>query len=178
MLESASRGGFPPGPQGVSLPGGFSLPGTFSLPGGVLPAQGVLPAGGVLPARGSLPAGGFLPARGFSGEPPLWTEWMTDTCKNITLATTSLRPVIKLLPQSPASSAHLPQAATRSMCLYGERLHRSLTVIGSKPEGFKSARLKHASFWQRGTEDSGGGEGWRANRGRGEGQGCNKKALF
>ena len=26
--------------------------------------------------------------------PPLWKEWMTDRCRNITLATTSLRPVI------------------------------------------------------------------------------------
>ena len=26
--------------------------------------------------------------------PPLWTEWMTDACKNITLAKTSFRPAI------------------------------------------------------------------------------------
>ena len=25
--------------------------------------------------------------------PPLWTEWMTDACENITLAKTSFRPV-------------------------------------------------------------------------------------
>ena len=73
------------------------------LGGGVLPAGGGSPCqGGVLPARGGFSLsrggspcqGGFsLPEGGFSGEPPLWTEWMTDTCKNITLATTSLRPV-------------------------------------------------------------------------------------
>ena len=54
--------------------------GGFSLPGGVLPARG----GGVLPA--------WRP-------PPV--NRITHTCKNITLATTSLRPVInraKLVP--------------------------------------------------------------------------------
>ena len=29
-------------------------------------------------------------------EPPLWTEWMTDACENITLAKTSFRPVTSI----------------------------------------------------------------------------------
>ena len=33
------------------------------------------------------------PARHAGIPPPLWTEWMTDRCKNITLAKTSFRPV-------------------------------------------------------------------------------------
>ena len=74
MLKSASRGG-------VSLPGlgrGFSLPG----PGGVCSR------GGFLPVRGGLVPGGFS----LLETPPV--NRMTDRCKNITLATTSLRPVM------------------------------------------------------------------------------------
>ena len=44
--------------------------------------------------------GGVCSRGGWSGTPPrtrqvppLWTEWMTDRCKNITLAKTSFRPV-------------------------------------------------------------------------------------
>ena len=75
-----------PAPGGVVfLPGGcllrgrgFSLPGEFSLPGGVVS----------LPRGGSHCLGG-----GFSlpGDPPV--NRITHMCKNITLATTSLRPV-------------------------------------------------------------------------------------
>ena len=36
-----------------------------------------------------------LPPPGPDTTPPLWTEWMTDRCKNITLAKTSFRPVIR-----------------------------------------------------------------------------------
>ena len=87
--------------RGVSLPGGVLLARGVSLPGGS-PCQGGFPAGG-LPARGvSLPgaslAGGShcwgdLPARGFSlpETPPV--DRITDTSKNISLATTSLWPV-------------------------------------------------------------------------------------
>ena len=58
-----------PGPGGVfSLPGGFSLLGRFSLPGG-----------GVLPRE----------------TPPV--NRITHTCKNITLAITSLRPVMTIV---------------------------------------------------------------------------------
>ena len=64
--------------------GGFSLPGGSSLPWRVLPAQGRW----FLPARGR---GEVLPAR---RPPPPPVNRSTDTCKNITLATTSLRPVI------------------------------------------------------------------------------------
>ena len=60
--------------------------------GGVLLAGGVglsLAGGGALPARGGSPwQGGFSLA-----DPPV--NRMTDRYKNITLATTSLRPVIK-----------------------------------------------------------------------------------
>ena len=63
--------------RGVSLPGGFSLPGGSPYPEGVSPCQGGLPAEG-------------SPCR----RPPM--DRITDTCKNITLATTSLRPVKKM----------------------------------------------------------------------------------
>ena len=74
---SGPRGGLP-GPEGGCLPG----------PGGVLLGPGgvVLPAGGVW-SQGVLPVGGVL-----QRPPPVYR--ITDTCKNITLATTSLRPVI------------------------------------------------------------------------------------
>ena len=57
-----------------------------SLPGRVLPAGGFSLLGVSLP-------GGLLGGEGFSllETPPV--NRMTDTCKNITLATTSLRPV-------------------------------------------------------------------------------------
>ena len=55
--------------------------------------MGVLPArGGSAWSGGVLPAGGVcLVPGGFSGDPPV--NRITDTCKSITLATTSLRPV-------------------------------------------------------------------------------------
>ena len=58
-------------------------------PGGVL-----LGSGGVLlgPEGFSLVPGGVLLGPGFSRDPPV--DRITDTCKNITLATTSLRSVI------------------------------------------------------------------------------------
>ena len=109
------RGGGPC--QGVSLPGGV-LPAGRGSPtrgvsllgvllarggcqGGLLArgfslSRGVLPArGGGLAARGGSPCQGGLPARGVlpAGDPPV--NRMTDTSKNITLATTSLRPVTK-----------------------------------------------------------------------------------
>ena len=108
---------------GSPCPGGVSLPGGL-LARGVLPARGVLlprgsPWGGLLargvslpgggppcwggllargsPCQGGLPAGGGLPARGVSlpETPPV--DRITDTSKNITLATTSLRPVMMTL---------------------------------------------------------------------------------
>ena len=110
------RGGGSPWSWGVSVwYGGVSLvwgvlparrgvsawsQGRFSLVRGGSPCQG---GGGCLPGpggRGCLPGlggfslvpGGCLPGpRGFSGDPPVYR--ITDTCKNITLATTSLRPV-------------------------------------------------------------------------------------
>ena len=63
----------------------FSSRGGFSLVrGGFLPGRG-----GVLPAGGGLPGPG-----GSSPETPPSVNRITDTCKDITLATTSLRPVI------------------------------------------------------------------------------------
>ena len=101
-----------PGGRGVW---GFSIPGGFSIRGGSPSWGGVLHPGG----RGS-PSGGFSILGGFSirgGASPIWGGVLhpgdmasqhalrqtpsppcgqTDTCKNITLATTSLRPVITI----------------------------------------------------------------------------------
>ena len=65
--------------------GGFSL-----VPPGVVSAW----SGGGSPWSGGVSAwsGGFSLVGGFSGDPPPVNR-ITDTCKNITLATTSLRPV-------------------------------------------------------------------------------------
>ena len=96
---SPSRGGLP-GPGGGGLPatGGVLPAGGWGLPGpkggwwspshrGGSPSRGGWglpgPKGGVV----SQPGGVSLP-----GEPPP-VDRITDTCKNITLATTSLRPV-------------------------------------------------------------------------------------
>ena len=81
MLQCSSPGGVLLGPGGVCLvPGGFSLVlGGFSLVRGGLPG----------------PRGGSPWSQGGSPEnPPPPVNRITDTCKNITLATTSLRPVI------------------------------------------------------------------------------------
>ena len=73
MLQSASRGGGGLVPGGFSLAGGVWYWGEFSLAG-----EGLVPGGG-------------SPWQ----TPPV--NRMTDRCKNITLATTSLRPVTKRL---------------------------------------------------------------------------------
>ena len=96
---SAWSGGVLLGPGGcLPLPGGFSLVrGGSPWSGGVLLGpRGVfsLVQGGVfsLVPRGALLGRGGSPwSGGFSGDPPV--DRITDTCKNITLATTSLRPV-------------------------------------------------------------------------------------
>ena len=90
--------------SGGSAPGGVSAPGGcvcllrgVSAPRGVsLPREGVLCLlrGGVCSPRGSpCPGGGSPCLGGFSlpGDPPV--NRITHKCKNITLATTSLRPV-------------------------------------------------------------------------------------
>ena len=104
--------------SGICFPGG-GLPGQGGVlpgPGGGLPGRGVLPglgggvslAGGFSLVRGVLPGPGgsarsvgVLPGPGGSAYSVGGSPWqtppvnrMTDRCKNITLATTSLRPVI------------------------------------------------------------------------------------
>ena len=85
MLQSSSRGGgCLPGPGGVLLGPGGASPWSG---GGVLLGPG---GGGSPCSRGGLP----VPGGGGGGSPetpPVYR--ITDTCKNITLATTSLRPV-------------------------------------------------------------------------------------
>ena len=77
-----------------SLLPGRCLPG----PGGVCLVRGGSPCQGVclIPGVGGFLPGGCLPGpgRGLPREPPSPpVDRITDTCKNITLATTSLRPV-------------------------------------------------------------------------------------
>ena len=78
----------------VDRGGGCFLPGGCLLPGGVLPSWGVLPSqggGGCL-----LPGGGVVVSQHALRQthPPPPVNRISDTSKNITLATTSLRPVI------------------------------------------------------------------------------------
>ena len=79
---------------GVSAPGGCvcSWGVVCLLPGGSGPRGGLLRRG--LVPRGSAP-GGWYPSMHWGRTPPM--NRMTDRCKNITLATTSLRPVITFL---------------------------------------------------------------------------------
>ena len=69
-------------------------------PGGSAWSRGVLPAWGCLPSQGGFSLGGFslvrgvLPASGGLSRDPPPVNRITDTCKNIALATTSLRLVI------------------------------------------------------------------------------------
>ena len=101
MLESASWGGVP-GLGGVLNPGGvLSLGGCVPGSGGVSGSGGCLLWGvsalGGVSAPGGLLQGGLLPGGGIpacteADTPPV--NRMTDRCKNITLATTSLRLVI------------------------------------------------------------------------------------
>ena len=105
MLESASRGGGLSGPGGGSAWSGGALGAWGGLPGrGVCLVQ----EGGSAWSRGACLVWGGLP--GLGGGVSAWS-WggsgipacteadtlhpcgQTDTCKNITLATTSLRPV-------------------------------------------------------------------------------------
>ena len=75
---------------GVCFPGGFGLGGVWSQ-GVSGPGVGSAPGGGCLVWGGCLLPGGGIPAC-TEADP---VNRMTERCKNITLATTSLRPVIK-----------------------------------------------------------------------------------
>ena len=97
VLPARSRGGGSP----CQVPGGFSLPGPgggFSLPGpggrGVSPCQ-VLGGGSPCQVPGGSPC--QVPGEAASRPPPPPVNRITHTCKNITLATTSLRPVNYML---------------------------------------------------------------------------------
>ena len=84
---------------GYLLPGGWVVPapGVYLVPGGVWSGGVYLVPGGYLVRGVPGPEGGVPgPGRGLVrySPPPPWTEWMTDRCKNITLAKTSFRPVI------------------------------------------------------------------------------------
>ena len=93
-VSAWSRGGSPWRGGGVCL-----VLGGFSLPGGSAWSRGVR---GVLPARGACPE---------TPLPPV--NRITDTCKNITLSTTSLRPVIILSERKYLeSNAHLIETKT------------------------------------------------------------------
>ena len=91
-------GGDLPGPGGSPRRGGSPWSGGVCLVRGGSPWSGGLPAKGGSPWSGgvSLPRGVVFAwsQGGFSGDPPV--NRITDTCKNITLATTSLRPVTRL----------------------------------------------------------------------------------
>ena len=80
--------------RGGALPIGGSLPGGF--PAGASPCPWGSPWPGGLPAQGGLLARGVsLPGVGFSlPETPPPVNRITHSCKNITLATTSLRLVM------------------------------------------------------------------------------------
>ena len=81
---------------GVCSGGGCLLPGEGGLLRGAICLQGVSDPGGVCSgggcSRGCLTRGGLLQGGLPQTHPPV--NRMTDRCKNITLATTSLRPVI------------------------------------------------------------------------------------
>ena len=95
---SAWSGGDLPDPRGWSglpgLGGGLPGPGGSAWSGGCLPGGGVCPVwGGVCQVGGSAWSGGWVVSQhALRQTPPV--NGMTDGCKNITLATTSLRPVI------------------------------------------------------------------------------------
>ena len=114
MPESASRGGGVSAPGGLSAPGGVCSGGVCLLWGVSAPGRGCLLQEGGVCSRGSAP-GVSAPGRCllqvsvccwgvvcfWRGGIPACTEAdttpgnrMTDRCKNITLATTSLRPVM------------------------------------------------------------------------------------
>ena len=82
---------------GVSAPGECLLPGRCLLPGGVSAPGGCLLLGGIC-SQGGVCSGGVSAPRGWYpsmhwGRHPPPVNRMTNRCKNITLATTSLRPV-------------------------------------------------------------------------------------
>ena len=69
-----------------------SIPGGGVIPRGCASGGGVLPAGVCFLGECVLPGGGGIPAC-IEADPPPPVNRITDTSKNITLATTSLRPV-------------------------------------------------------------------------------------
>ena len=81
-------------PRGVSVPRGGVCSGVCSR-GGVCSQGGVCSWEGVSTPRGSAPRGWWYPRMHWGRHPHPPVNRMTDRCKNITLATTSLGPVIK-----------------------------------------------------------------------------------
>ena len=95
---TVSGGGCLPG-AGGACQGGGCVPGGGACQGGCLPGGGACQGGwclpGGVPARGGACQGG-VPARGGClTSPPHPVDRITDTCKNITLAKTSFRPVTR-----------------------------------------------------------------------------------
>ena len=96
-----------PGPGGVLLgPGGVVV--CLVLGGSPWPQGG----GGGVPGQGEFSlvpgGGGGVPGRGGSPETPPVNR-ITDTCNNITLATTSLRPVTIFTTRAAAITIHYRQ---------------------------------------------------------------------
>ena len=63
--------------------------------------------------------------------PPLWTEWMTDACENITLAKTSFRPVTTQYRQihpKENRSAKISQVLISNITLL-YNMHKALIII-------------------------------------------------
>ena len=123
----------PGGERGCLLRGGLVLGGrgVVSAPGGVW-SRGVSALGGLVLGRGVWSQGGGIPAC-TEADPPPPVNRMTDRCKNITLATTSLRPVIRkpvsILLSYLSLQAWRANPPPQSSDIYWRTLQRSLCIL-------------------------------------------------
>ena len=108
--------------------------------------EGVCSRGGCLVPGGSAPGGGlWYPCMHWS-RPPIWTEWLTDRCKNITLAT-SLR-TVKILPPSPSPpGSSIIEEVTGCIYLVLIRVKGSISLI-RYAEMVQSCQLCRVCEWR------------------------------
>ena len=130
-------GGGLPGPRGglpcprwvCQVPGGVSDPGGWCLTRGGLPGLGgCLIQGGLIQGVLPGPRGEGVSQHALRQNPPPPVNRMTNRCKNITLATTSLRPVINQAKYFMIYSVTVMKGLSRKFYVLTDVVHKRFRI--------------------------------------------------